>query len=270
MNNIFYSNIIKNSKEIIFIIVLSITYSLGFIDTFATFISLFYFVCCYKFSFNVKGTLNTVIGFLIFFISILLFLHLIPGFNNFLIIDAVNVSDNGIPYSLYVNFDKLLVAFSLLAYAIPKPLTLVNRNNHHIVLTIFVSYVVAISIALVSGMVEFDLKLTSYFFYWFFINLFITAFAEEAFFRGFVQSSISVKFNNLKYNHLITIGLSGFLFGIAHFPAGITYVSIATILGCSYAYTYLRSGNIYIPIIGHFVFNLIHFVFFTYPFILQV
>lgn len=260
----------KNIKIIFFIIALVFTYTFDFINTFGVIVSLFYFVCCYQFSFNKRSLSNTIIGSVIFCLSILLFLHLIPGFNNFLILDAVNVSDNGIPYSLYFNFDKLLVALFLLNYVIPKPSKLLNSDYLVIVTTILLSYVFAISIALFTGMVELDFKLPSYLIYWFLINLFITVYAEEAFFRGFVQSTIAIKLNGRQHKNLITIALSGFLFGLAHFPAGIIYVSIATILGCSYAFVYLRTGNIYVPITGHFIFNLIHFVFFTYPFILQV
>jgi len=259
----------NNIKSIFFILALSLSYTFDFIDIYAVFVSLFYFFCCYLFSFNKRSISNTVIGFVIFILSIILLLHFAPGFNNFLVLDAINVSDNAKPYSLYFNFDKLLVAFALLSCAIPRRSKAPNSNYLVIFIIIIASYFLAISITLFTGLVEFDFKLPSYLVYWCIINLFITVYAEEAFFRGFIQSAIGFKLEGSKHKTLITVLSSGCIFGLVHFPAGMIYVFVATLLGCTYAFTYLRSGNnIYIPIMGHFIFNLIHFIFFTYPLVL--
>jgi len=242
----------------------------NFIDLVGLAVSIVYGSCCYFFSFKKKGHINIVIGCLIFVLSILLFLHLMPGFNNPVIIDSAQVSNNSPLYSQYLNFDKALVAFFLLIYVIPSPPKLSYESYLVVIGAISLSYGVAILLATTTGMIEYDFKNPDFLLAWVLTNLFITVYAEEAFFRGFIQSSIDKFFNDNKYKEIIVVISSGLLFGLAHFPGGIIYASIASILGGAYAFGYSRTGNILVPITGHFVFNLIHFVIFTYPFIVKV
>jgi hypothetical protein len=85
-----------------------------------------------------------------------------------------------------------------------------------------------------------------------------------------VQTVIAKIIKEQQYKSAIVVVLSSLFFGLAHIPAGLVYTIIASVLGSAYAFAYLKTDNILVPILGHFFFNLIHFIFFTYPHITQV
>ncbi len=240
-----------------------------YIDFIGISVSIIYFIACYKFKFD-NSLINILLGVFIFIISIGLLLHLVPGFFNPVMITSVSVSDNAPKYSQYLNFDKALVGFGLLCFIISKPKVVSYDHYLKAIGTCSLAYIVSFLIAITSSLVQLDVKFPNYLIFWCLVNLFVTTYAEEAFFRGFIQRLI---FNGVKgwsWGVPLTVILSGLLFGLAHFPGGITYVFIATLLGCTYAFCYMRSKNIMVPILAHFIFNLIHFTVFTYPFLVEV
>lgn len=239
----------------------------GFLDIVGMGVSVLFGLLCYRFSFKEKGPVNIILGLLIFILAIGLMLHWVPGFYNPAIIDAVQVSENAPVYSQYLNFDKALVGFFLLIYVISTPPNISYHGYLLIILACSFSYGVAILLAITTGLVEYDIKFPDYILSWLLINLFVTTYAEEAFFRGFVQTAIAKSVAKLPYHETVTCVSSGLLFGLAHMPAGIAFSAVAAILGTSYAYGYLRTGNILVPIVAHFLFNLIHFTVFTYQLI---
>lgn len=74
----------------------------------------------------------------------------------------------------------------------------------------------------------------------------ISGFCEEIFFRGVIQNLYGL------------VGAS-ILFGFVHFPGVkyIAYVAFATLAGFLYGYLYIRTGNLWVPIMGHIIHNLI-------------
>ena len=73
---------------------------------------------------------------------------------------------------------------------------------------------------------------------------------EEILFRGVIFNSF-----NKKYNSFIAIFVSALIFGIYHMNwlQGI----FAFIIGLMLGYVYLKSGSLWVPIILHFINNLI-------------
>lgn len=120
-------------------------------------------------------------------------------------------------------------------------------------------------LALIFNFVKFDYKFHSYFFLWALNNLFIVSMAEEVLFRGFIQAHLSTL--KLPYPKINAIVIAALGFGALHWTAGIFYVIYATIAGIMYGFIYEKSGNIIFNIISHFLLNLVHIVFFTYPFL---
>jgi hypothetical protein len=255
----------------IFLFSISLCFALYFnyIDFIGISVSIIYFIACYRFKFD-KSLSNILLGVLIFIISVGLLLHLVPGFYNPVMIASVLVSDNAPQYSQYLNFDKALIGFGLLCFIISKPKAVTYGHYYVVIGTCLLAYTVSFLIAIKSGLVQLDIKFPDYFIFWCLVNLFVTTYAEEAFFRGFIQRLIFKGIKGWSWGVPLTIILSGLLFGLAHFPGGITYVIIATLLGCTYAFCYMRSKNIMVPILAHFIFNLIHFTVFTYPFVVEV
>ena len=237
------------------------------VDLLSAFILVAYGFTCYVYATTYNKLFKTISSIIILALTIVLMSHMLSGIINPKIIDNYYFSEDAIPFSKYLNFDKAIAGVFLLLYVVPKPKKVSYENNILSVLitTSFIS--VALLLALYFGKINLNPKISELIIPWALTNLFFTCYVEEAFFRGFIQENISSILNKHKYNFHIAIFSSGILFGLVHLSAGLIYTCIAAIIGCSLAYIYYRTKNIYWPIFAHFGFNLIHFVFFTYPYI---
>ena len=212
-----------------------------------------------------KVALTVVAGAL----ALLLAVHLLPGFHNLRLLDKVNISADAAPFTLYANFDKAAVGLILLAFfckrtsSLPEFFNVLKRAAPLMALTI-VGLVVA---ALAFKLVKLDIKLPTSFFAFFVTNLFFTCIAEEAFFRGFLQEKFSAALANVKNGEYIVIACSALLFGLVHLAGGAAYAALATLAGLGYACIYSATKRVEAPIIAHFLFNLVHFTGFTYPYL---
>lgn len=208
-----------------------------------------------------------------------LMLHVIPGFNNPIVLSQVVLSPGGVPYTKYLNFDKTVAGLFLLGLYAPglvargrgptKPAVYVREFAWRF--AVLLGVVIVLSLAL--GFVRWDPKVPSWFPLWAWSMLFLTALPEEALFRGVVQTSLERRIGG---GTRATIGaprrcsaqaivIAGLLFGIAHAGGGTTYVVLATTAGIGYGWIYASLRSLGGAIAAHFCLNVIHFLFFTYP-----
>lgn len=111
--------------------------------------------------------------------------------------------------------------------------------------------------------IKFAPKIPQNLWIWVINNLFFTCVAEEGLFRGFFQESLSqLKY---KYSGNIAILIPAVFFGVMHYSGGLKYVILATIAGVSYGWIYKVTKRIEASILAHFLLNLTHILFFTYP-----
>ena len=209
--------------------------------------------------------LRRLSGVAVMLIVSMMLLHILPGFNNPKVIDQVVLSEGAVSFTKYLNIDKIVVAIVLLLLVVPAPVALSGRRLIVIALWFIAISALSFSVALLSGLAAIDVKLPTITAGWLLTNLFFTCYAEEAFFRGFVQQQLYT-LSQRQYWPYAVILISGCLFGLAHFPAGAVYTVIASLTGCLYAYSYWRTQHILVPIMLHFLFNCVHFFFFTYPY----
>ncbi|OQB39866.1 MAG: hypothetical protein BWY04_01505 [candidate division CPR1 bacterium ADurb.Bin160] len=86
----------------------------GYVAPYSFFIAAFLFLASYIYFENKKFKW---IGFAVLsLISILLALHLFPGFHNYNIVKNIQLTDNSLNYSLYLNFDKAMAGFIILTF----------------------------------------------------------------------------------------------------------------------------------------------------------
>ncbi|AHG21645.1 CAAX protease [Chania multitudinisentens RB-25] len=194
--------------------------------------------------------------------SVALFYHLIPGFNNPLMVVQEKAGPLSAPYSLYYNFDKALVPFLLLA-CLP---TLFNAGRADkkvgarawLILALCVPAVLLLAVAL--GGLKIELHMPPWILAFMMANLFFVSLAEEALFRGYLQQRLRPWLG--AYPALL---LTALLFGAAHFAGGLLMIIFATLAGGIYGLAWMWSGRLWVPVIFHFGFNLTHLLFFTYP-----
>ena len=218
------------------------------------------------------------IYFGIFIITILSFLHQLPGINNIEFLTNIKLSKNSSNFDLWLNFDKPLIAIFLLFFIYNPPRKFSDYKNIFIqTLKLFVPLlIILLALGTYGNFLVFDPKFPSFeiTFLWLIKMIFLTIFAEEFFFRFFIQNSVILLFKNSKYfsknPQIIGLIFTSILFGLTHFSQGFVFILLATICGFFYGLIFIRTRYIEASILLHFLINLTHFIFFSYPSALEI
>ena len=192
--------------------------------------------------------------------------HKIPGFWNLKLIDGVYLSPEALPYTMYLNFDKVSLGLMVLA---GTPFLVQKKEWGRLFKETFLkAFFVIVSLAGLSyalGFVKLDIKVPECLWIWALTNLLFVCVAEEAFFRGFVQKNLFVLFENTRFRSFGAIVIAAFFFGLFHSYGGIQYMILSAIAGIGYGWIYQTTGRLEASILTHFSLNLMHFLCFTYP-----
>lgn len=194
--------------------------------------------------------------------------HLIPGFHNLQLWNAIKVSENSLPYTMYLNFDKTVAAVILVlarGLLIGQPGSWGRRAAVQTAIFSGLCVAVLVPLAVFSGYVHFDPKFPDIFWIWALNNLIFVCFAEEVIFRGVIQNHFVKVANRWQISPTVPLMLTALLFGLMHFQGGLAYIIFATIAGLFYGYAYHRTGRLESAITVHFLLNLCHFLLFNYP-----
>ena len=193
--------------------------------------------------------------------------HLLPGFNNLLVIDRVQFSSDSAPFTMYLNFDKTVVGLFIYLFILKeKERVYWQRADVAITMKTWALLVVLmLPIALSIHYARIDPKLPSQTWLWALNNLFFVCVAEESLFRGLIQGRLTKLVPQSSRWKWLPLAISSLLFGLDHYEGGLTYILLATIAGLFYGYTYWKTTKIETSISVHFSFNLTHFLFFSYP-----
>ena len=199
-------------------------------------------------------------------LSMLLFMHKLPGFNNLLVFDKFRFSPDAAPFTMYLNLDKPFIGFILFTFFgsiwyghRPDAKTLVKA----ITLPLVVISALCLGTALLLHFVSWEPRLPAKAWLWALNNLLLVAVCEEAFFRGYLQGIIGKQVFKGKSQY-IPLFITALLFGLAHTTGGPALMLLAFIAGIGYGWAYYK-GGILAAILTHFLFNAMHFFLFTYP-----
>ncbi|AXU97220.1 MAG TPA: CPBP family intramembrane metalloprotease [Erwinia persicina] len=206
-------------------------------------------------AFSLPGEIVLVVS------AIALMLHMIPGFNNLIIVSGERVGPQSVPFTFYYNIDKALIPFLLLA-CLP---TLLKRPakppaNALWWLVLMMSLPLLLLLATVAGGLRVEPHLPDWLGAFMLANLFFVSLAEEALFRGYIQQRLSQLLGDKR-----ALFIAALLFGFAHFSGGLLLVLFATLAGLIYGLAWLWSGRLWVSTLVHFAFNMLHLLFFTYP-----
>ena len=215
---------------------------------------------------------HILLGSLVLVVGALIGTNLFPGFHtpgihNLKVLSHVQISHDGIPFRLYLNIDKVFVGIFILGFthqlisARNQIVPMLKRAMPLALGTIFI--VMILSFAL--GYVHFDPKLPNHLLLWSTANLLFVCLAEEGFFRGFIQKNLCLLFSRFRYGDLLAIAIASVLFGFNHHAGGVNYMILATVAGMGYGFVYYKTKRIEASMLTHFLLNLTHILFFTYP-----
>jgi membrane protease YdiL (CAAX protease family) len=249
----------------------------GIVDVRGVLVLLVYAVACRAASVATGTAMRAVALVLLLLVCGSLMLHVLPGFHNPVVIDAVVLSPGGVPYTKYLNFDKAVAGLFLLGLYAPalvirdkepadagpyvrNPAALWGFSWRFAVLA---AAIIALSLAL--GFVRWDPKAPAWFPLWALSLLCFTVLPEEALFRGVVQTSLERRLGGARRATIVAVTIAATLFGLAHAGGGPTYVVLATVAGAGYGWIYAATRSLGAAILAHFGVDAIHFLFFTYP-----
>ena len=199
--------------------------------------------------------------------------HAFNGFNNPLIVDGAILTSISTPYTLYWNYDKACAAVVLLflyqSLCGHNPLSTTHLKTA--IVALLGTLAVTLTLAYLLGLVRWEPKVPEFFLFWTLSNLFITAAAEEGFFRGLVQFQLhQTLYPVIKYAGVLSITIAGTLFGVAHFAMGSSYVLAAIAAGIGYGVVFHITRRLEASILTHYLLNTIHILLFTYPMVKSV
>jgi uncharacterized protein len=199
-------------------------------------------------------------------LSILLFIHRLPGFHNLLIFDKLRFSPDAAPFTMYLNLDKPFIGFIL--FTCFGSIWYGNRPGAKTLLKaiawpLLVIAIICLGAAQLLHFVAWDPRLPQQAWIWALNNLLLVAICEEAFFRGYLQGIIGKQVFKGKSPYL-PLFITALLFGLAHTTGGPALMLLAFIAGSGYGWAYNR-GGILAAVLTHFFFNCLHFFLFTYP-----
>ena len=255
------------AKVLIFPFVLWVLYMISYIDVVAFVHSqIFYGIAVVK-RYSKDNYFIQISSFLLALIlGFLLLRHQILGFGNYPIINQVLLSEGSAPYSLWFNKDSIIVGLSLIiVFYKHRPI-----NKSVLVKTLLLTI---LGLLLLSGLslycelLRWDVKFVSFFGAWFLFNIMFVV-IEESFYRLFLLESVIRLYRGV-YSASIASVVVSVLFGLAHYFYGnITYAFLAFIASMVYSYTYIACGKrLEASIFCHVMVNVVHMLFFTYPFL---
>lgn len=275
----FYCTKTKKLPIIFFAIALATALISGVVNFISSLIILLFGFLIYSFyQKKLSSPYKIFIYFGIFIIAILSFLHQLPGIDNIEFLTNIKLSKNSSNFDLWLNFDKPLIAIFLLFFIYNPPRKFSDYKNIFIqTLKLFVPLlIILLALGTYGNFLVFDPKFPSFeiTFLWLIKMIFLTIFAEEFFFRFFIQNSVILLFKNSKYfsknPQIIGLIFTSILFGLTHFSQGFIFILLATICGFFYGLIFIRTRYIEASILLHFLINLTHFIFFSYPSALEI
>ena len=251
-------------------------YFQGYINLYAL-LSTGLYVVLYYCALNTKrAIIRAILGTVFIISSLALALHWVPGFNNLPIVIDECITSDAIAFTLYANFDKAMAGLFLCAYfysnkkALKADSNKVSRLNVKQPIFIIIATVLAsLTVALILELVSFNPKVPDFWLAFIAINLLFTCVAEEALFRGLLQTKLSQIISSARLALLAPI-MTAAVFALAHFAGGFNYVLVSFIAGLGYGYIFYKTQRLEWAIICHWLVNVFHFFLFTYPMLSKI
>lgn len=200
------------------------------------------------------------VGHLLFIVLALgLGMHILPGFHNPLVIDTSGIKPGSIPWRMYLNLDKPLVAWWVLLVVAPPLARGLQVSLRAALQAGLGASAVCLGLAWILGQIHWAPGWPVQSLIWMLNNALLVTLAEEAFFRGYVQQQLTPRIGPR-----LACVLAALLFGLAHASGGPFMVVLASLAGLAYGWAYQR-GGLSAAVLAHLLLNSVHFWFFSYP-----
>lgn len=251
------------------IISLILAYSKGVIHSLSLIPLLLVFFLSWALHLPIKGLLRLTVFGMLFLIGSALCFHFMPGFMNWKLTSKVQLSPGGLPYDLWINYDKAFVGLLLLIWYTPLIQTISGWKEmlRKSGLWIGVSVAVLLVLSQVLKVVAWDPKLPSIFLPWLLINWIFVVIPEEVLLRGVLLKELCGFLGGKMKGKILALLISTLIFTLFHLAwvAYLPFLALVFVAGLSYGGLYLWTGKLETSIVCHGVVNTLHFLLFTYP-----
>lgn len=214
-----------------------------------------------------KKSKNNLVKFLFLTIlsSVFILICLSKGsiITNINYIQNYKLCNNCANWSMFFRIDKMIFIF-LLLYFFREINFKSNKNYKENIISFYKNFIFSFSlifVAFILNYIDFNFKINKHTFVFILNNLFFIALTEEIFFRGFLFKQLSIIFKR-KY---LAFFISNLLFSLIHMP-NIIFTILAFYAGIFYTRIFYLTNNIIYSILLHSLVNILHFIFFSYPY----
>lgn len=191
-------------------------------------------------------------------------MNILPAIYSF---NGLRTSPHAPVFSIVSNTTKM--ALALLFLPLLPSLTDKKATNlpvtsliYIIIVYLMISSGILVTFALLVKHIKFDFTYPSFFSIWL-LNMLWICFSEEIIFRGVVQNYLCRLLVNQRDLAVLAASL---VFGLGHWSIGWNMVALSTAAGLFYGFLYKATRRLWCPMLLHFGINLIHFIFFSYPY----
>ena len=251
-------------------------YFQGYVNLYALLSTGLYVVLYYCVQNTKRAIIRAILSTVFIVSSLALALHWVPGFNNLPIVIDERITSDAIAFTLYANFDKAMAGLFLCAYFYSNKKALKADSNKagplnvkQPIFIIIATVLASLTAALTLGLVSFNPKVPNFWLAFIAINLLFTCVAEEALFRGLLQTKLSQIITSTRLALLAPI-MTAAVFALAHIAGGFNYVLVSFIAGLGYGYIFYKTQRLAWAILCHWLVNVCHFFLFTYPMLSKI
>ncbi|MDO6385045.1 CPBP family intramembrane glutamic endopeptidase [Uliginosibacterium sp. 31-12] len=175
-------------------------------------------------------------------------LHLLPGFSSLIWQEDFGRSGNGL---LRWHYDKGLAALILLWALQPVPPVRIQLRHW----ALLAGCLAFPALAWLLGLARPDPRWLPGASLWLLGNLFLTVYAEEAFFRGWLQGSLQTLLAPQRYTFALALACSSLVFGLVHLPWGLPFATLSALAGLFYGWMAGPQRNLALSSAAHFLTN---------------
>lgn len=203
----------------------------------------------------------------VFVIGVFMALYRPEGFSYFNSISVDQLHEQGKPYQQFVNLGKFFGAAIIFIWvmlgSIKADFALALTRKNLLIAASSALGILLLAILLLD--LGFIPKFSQYTIIFLVINLVITCFSEEAFYRLVVQRPSEQLFSSTMTSRAFGVLVASAFFTLTHLSDQPSLVAVMFIAGTFYAITYALTRSLASAIFAHFSVNALHFIFLPYP-----
>lgn len=203
----------------------------------------------------------------VFVVGVFVALYRPEGFSYFNSISVDQLHEQGKPYQQFVNLGKFFGAAIIFIWvmlgSVKEDIALaLTRKN---VLIAAGSALIVLLLAMLLLNLSFIPKFSQFTIIFLVINLIVTCFSEETFYRLVVQHPSEKAFSGIMASRVFGVLVASAFFTLTHLSDQWHVLAVMFIAGIFYAITYALTRSLTSTIFAHFSVNALHFMFLPYP-----